>query len=58
MDYEEKLKRIDRHLAEHPNDYQTQIARLKTYSDAIEHKYYLKRIERAKIIAECKRIYG
>lgn len=38
MNYEEKLERMDRHLAEHPKDYQTVIARLKTYSDAVEHE--------------------
>lgn len=58
MDYEERLKQLDRHLAEHPTDYQAQIARLKINSNAIEHKQYLKRIERLKKLAEFKRIYG
>lgn len=58
MDYETKLERLDRHLSEHPKDYQAQIARLKTFSSAVEHKYYLKRIEKIKRIAEFKRIYG
>ena len=58
MDYGEKLQKLDKHLAEHPKDYQAQIARLKTYSDAVEHEKYLKRIKRLKRIAEYKRTYG
>ena len=58
MDYEEKLKKLDEHLKEHPKDYQASIARLKTYSDAVEHKRYLKRIERLKRVAEYRRGYG
>ena len=38
MDYIERLDRMDKHLAEHPHDYQTVIARMKTYSDAVEHE--------------------
>ena len=57
MNYEEKLKDLDRHLAEHPKDYQAQIARLKARSDAIEHKRYLKKIERLKRVAEYRRAY-
>lgn len=38
MDYKEKLDRMDKHLAEHPHDYQTVIARMKTYSDAVEYE--------------------
>lgn len=56
-DYEERLKDLDRHLADHPKDYQAQIARLKTRSDAIEHKRYLKKIERLKKVAEYRRAY-
>ena len=58
MEYEERLRRLDEHLAEHPTDYQARIARLKVFSDSVEHKQYLKRIERLKRVAECKRIYG
>lgn len=58
MDYGKRLERLDKHLSGHPHDYQAQVARLKTYSDAIEHKYYLMRIEKIKQIAEYKRIYG
>lgn len=57
MDYVSKLKRLDRHLAEHPTDYQAVIARLKTRSDAIEHQMYLRRIERLKRVAEYRRVY-
>ena len=57
MDYTKKLERIDRHLAEHPKDYQASIARLKTFSDAVEHEMYLKKIERLKRVAEYRREY-
>lgn len=58
MDYYDKLKRIDKHLAEHPKDYQSVIARMKTYSDAVEHELYLRRIERLKKVAKYRREYG
>lgn len=57
MNYVEKLERLDRHLAEHPTDYQASIAKLKTYSDAIEHELYLKKIARAKKVAKYRREY-
>lgn len=57
MDYTEKLERLDRHLAEHPKDYQATIARMKTFSDAVEHEIYLKRIARLKKVAEYRRGY-
>ena len=55
MDYIEKLERIDRHLSEHPRDYQSVIAKMKTYSDAVEHEMYLRRVERMKRLAEVRR---
>lgn len=58
MDYTEKLERLDRHLAKHPKDYQSVIARMKTYSDAVEHEMYLKRIARLKKVAKYRRQYG
>ena len=38
MDYLKKLEQMDRHLEEHPKDYQTVISRLITYSNAIEQE--------------------
>lgn len=58
MDYIGKLERIDRHLKEHPKDYQAVIARIKTYSDAVEHDMYLRRVERMKKVAKYRREYG
>lgn len=55
MDYIEKLERIDRHLSEHPKDYQSVITRMKTYSDAVEHEMYLRRVERMKRLAKVRR---
>ena len=57
MDYIKKLEQINRHLAEHPKDYQAVIAKMKTYSDAIEHEIYLKRVERMKKVAKYRREY-
>lgn len=55
MDYIKKLEQIDNHLAQHPKDYQAVIARMKTYSDAVEHEMYLRKIERLKRVAEFRR---
>ena len=58
MDYTNRLEQLDRHLAEHPKDYQAVISRIKTYSDAVEHEMYLKRIARLKKVAKYRREYG
>ena len=55
MDYNKRLERLDRHIAEHPKDYQAVIGRLKCYSDAVEHQIYLRKIERLKRVAEFRR---
>ena len=58
MDYIKKLEQIDKHLADHPKDYQARIAQLKTHSDAIEHELYLRRIAKLKKVAKYRREYG
>lgn len=59
MDYTDRLERLDKHIAEHPKDYQSVIARIKTYSDAVEHEMYLRRVERMQKLAEYRRAkYG
>lgn len=55
MDYRKKLEKLDNHLARHPKDYQSVIARMKTYSDAVEHDIYLRKIARLKRVAEFRR---
>ena len=55
MDYIERLERLDRHILEHPTDYQAVIGRLKCYSDAVEHQMHLRKIERLKRVAEFRR---
>lgn len=55
MDYAQRLKNLDAHIAEHPKDYQAVIARLKVRSDAIEHEMYLRKINRLKRIAKFRR---
>ena len=39
----------------HPHDYQTVIARVKTISDAYEHELYKRKIYRMKRLAEVRR---
>ncbi len=56
MDYNRKLEQLDKHLMEHPKDYQAVISRLKTYSDAVEHEQYQKRVARLKKVAEIRRL--
>lgn len=56
MDYNKKLEQLDRHLAEHPKDYQSVIARMKTYSDAVEHEQYQRKVARLKRVAEIRRM--
>lgn len=58
MDYAKKLEALDKHISEHPTDYQAVIARLKTRSDAIEHQLYLRKIERLKRVAEYRRVHN
>lgn len=55
MEYTEQLKRLDEHLLKHPKDYQARIARMKTYSNAVEHEMYLRKIARLKKIAKYRR---
>lgn len=56
MDYNERLARLDRHLDEHPTDYQAVISRLKVRSDAIEHEQYMRKVERIKKVAHYRRM--
>ena len=58
MDYIDKLKRLDDHIRRHPKDYQSKIAWMKTYSNAVEHEMYLKRIERIKKVERYRKEYG
>lgn len=58
MDYADKLKRLDRHIEQHPKDYQSVISRMKTFSDAVEHEMYLRRIERLKKVERYRKEYG
>lgn len=57
MKYEEKLEKLDAHIADNPKDYQAVIARLKTRSDAIEWQRKHEVNMRLKRIAEIRRKY-
>lgn len=58
MDYIDRLERLDNHIKEHPKDYQAVIARMKTYSNAVEHGLYLRRIARLKKVERYRKEYG
>lgn len=55
MDYTEKLNRMDEHLRQHPNDYQTVISRLKTASKAYDYRKKKEADYRLKRVAEVRR---
>ena len=56
MNYDKKVANLERHLEEHPTDYQAVIAHLKARSDAIEHRGWLRMVERHKRLAEVRRM--
>lgn len=55
MDYVKKLEQIDKHLAEHPKDYQSVIARMKTFSDAVDNDIHNRRVARMKKVMKYMR---
>lgn len=55
MDSWAKLEKLDRHLESHPKDYQAVIARLTTFSDAVEHERRKRTIERLRNVAKYRR---
>lgn len=55
MDYVKKLDRMDKHLEEHPHDYQAVVARLKTASEAYDYMKRKQRVARLKRLVEIKK---
>lgn len=55
MDYAKKTRKIEEHLLNHPNDYQSVISYLINRSKYFEQKRYLKMIERKKKVAQYRR---
>lgn len=55
MKYLQRVERLEKHLSEHPKDYQAVIAYMVAKSDLIEHGQYLQMIERKKRLAEVRR---
>ena len=55
MDRYEKLMRMEKHLEEHPHDYQTVISVLKTRSDIYAHRNDKRRVERIKHLLEIRK---
>lgn len=58
MNKAERVVNLERHVAEHPKDYQAVVGLLKARSDLIEHGVYMRMIERRKRMAEYRRKYG
>ena len=56
-DMNEKIRNLERHIANHPKDYQAVIGLVKARSDAIEHSLYQRKITRLKRVAEFRRVY-
>lgn len=54
MEIEERLNRLHEHVKTHPADYQAVIAEVKLHSDLIEHKAYLRKIDRQRRVAEIR----
>lgn len=50
-----RVQSLDAHVKEHPKDYQAVVALLKARSDAIEHRAWLRMIERKKAVAEIRK---
>ncbi len=57
MKHEERIERLKEHISEHPTDYQAVIGLLKANSDRIEHKLYMRKVEKLKRVAEYRREY-
>lgn len=55
MDYEEKIKKMNEHLSEHPADYQTVISLLKVNSKRISHERKVRQDMRSRRVAEMRR---
>lgn len=51
----ERVERLEKHLQEHPTDYQAVIAYMIARSDMIEHQSYQRMIERKKRVAEIRK---
>ena len=50
-----KLTKLEEHVKNHPADYQALIGLYKAKSKAYENQYKQRRIERLRLIADCKR---
>lgn len=55
MDYVEKTRRIEAHIKENPNDYQSVVSYLINRSKAIEQSRHRQMIERRKNVAKYRR---
>lgn len=53
--YDEKIKRMESHCVEHPNDYQTKISLLQLNSREIDYQRHSRRVEMIKKIERYKK---
>lgn len=55
MNYDKKIVRMEKHLKEHPADYQTKISLMKSKSKRIDARRHQMQIVRLKKVAEARR---
>lgn len=58
MDYTKKIEKIEKHLENHPQDAQSQVALLIARSNQYEHERYVKQISKLKEIAKWRAIFN
>lgn len=54
---DKRIGNLQKHIAEHPHDYQAIIGLLKARSDAIDHQIHEAKVEKLKKVAEVRRKY-
>lgn len=54
---DEKIGRLQNHIAEHPHDAEAVIALLKARSDAIAHDIHLMKVDKLKRVAKVREEY-
>lgn len=57
MNDDERIARLQRHLAEHPHDYQAVIGLLKARSNAIDHEIHEEKVGKLQKVAHYRREY-
>lgn len=58
MKYKEKIERMTKHVADHPNDYQSKISLLQLNSREIDYQRHKKHVEMVRKIEKYKKELG